>query len=341
MLNTCLNPAHRLMAVAVCAIAIPSCAPETTLPASGQESPGRSFDLSPMEAGGCHLVSSSMPGTVRVPASDGASQRWRCPGLAADDLLRLADAQKAFLNAQDVASAQATAGHWEYPGFWREYCLINPNSYPPTVINCGIWYYIDLPPVWVPGEGGGDDGGGGGGSGSPGGNYSPETEGQPHPDAEPDEIPLPCVITDAKCHIPLTGDDIQHLNASYQYLRDTTGIWSDTTAQRQCIELFRGLQLLRTLDPPRGVFRGVDSTHAPESDPHDAQSAQFSWRFHFDPPILNKATSPFGQKFLLSTALHEVAHALGLADHDDPPDYPNDQYFKYTNVNGPNSCVIP
>jgi len=154
---------------------------------------------------------------------------------------------------------------------------------------------------------------------------------------------LPCnQLVNPECHQPLSVEDNLRIDASFQYFRDTTAAWPDTLARRQCIVLMDSLRYLRTLPPPGGVFRGLNSTPAPGAKPHHGQGYQGAYKFHFDPPRLNDATSPSGLKNLLITALHETAHAVGLADHPDTDiQYGSLPYFKYTDLTGPNSCVVP
>ncbi|MDX2208593.1 MAG: hypothetical protein SFU57_13230, partial [Gemmatimonadales bacterium] len=206
---------------------------------------------------------------------------------------------------------------------------------------CGI-FFTESGWVWI-GDGG-DAGGSVGGSGNGGPTSSPTVS----PTPQPDEVPLDeCnQASDPKCHVPLTAADLSNLDASYQYLRDTLGVWADTVAKRQCLELFRGLNRLRTLGSPKGVWRGRDSIPNPATAPvHFSQAYQGSDRFHFDPPILDNATKISGRKLLLVSALHETAHAMGIADHgqinpDDPSaGYTGLPYFMYTDIPGPNSCV--
>ncbi|MBL0179412.1 MAG: hypothetical protein IPP98_09855 [Gemmatimonadetes bacterium] len=137
------------------------------------------------------------------------------------------------------------------------------------------------------------------------------------------------------------------------YLRSQESM-TDTSAVRQCRAI---LNAVDTLIANRGIFLGRDTTVSEGDLRHNAQGYDGSGVMHFDPDYWSANRKNVGGRWLLfQSLLHEAVHAIiapregqsgaGVIGGHGPKNNPNPayatfEYFKFIEVAGPNSCLIP
>ena len=262
--------------------------------------------VSIMSRGGCETVvipSGEKAVLLRSPAAD--QVRWECKSISVDSMLALADAYNEGRRMNGTSTPYATAGHWEYSGYWREYCSVNMVSW---VVNyCGVWIYHETS-TWVPGEtdqppeGGGGGGGGGGDS-----DNSPVNPGY-------DEIPVDCLQgddptcfcpnSDPDCLLPLRSQDRVKIQNALGLVDQTNPL---------CKE---GYDKIVALDAAGKLYRGNQNiSDAPDAG-HDAQTRPGSQGgslgfVHVDEDYLDSSSL----EGLGGVLLHEAWHLSGYVSH--------------------------
>lgn len=137
------------------------------------------------------------------------------------------------------------------------------------------------------------------------------------------------------------------------YLRSPESM-TDTSAVRQCRAI---LNAVDTLIANRGIFLGRDTTVLEGDLRHNAQGYDGSGVMHFDPDYWSANKKNVGGRWrLFQSLMHEAVHAIiapregqsgagvigGHGPKNDPnPAYSTFEYFKFIEVAGPNSCLLP
>lgn len=321
-----------------------------------------------MVSGGCTMTDRPADGVIvslRSPRGD--ALLYDCTVIGVDSMLSLASVyQRIAMPRQDhMASATATSGHYEWDGYWREYCYVSLPSYTP--IQCGIWRYTEVP-RWVPGESGAEPTdedwdlvGGGSGGGDGGGGQGGGEDG----DEEVEEIF--CPEEDTTCWRVLEQWERDLIVLSVQ--RHVRPLWAITnpTAMSQCSTAVTWMnQALATLSSGTNSVIWAGTGDFEPSRIHDAETNATNTRFHIDPAILARArgSTPW-EKELAALVMHEAAHLVSGGNRTHPnanafitnfratnppgtplpsPEiiYANDDFFKYIHSTDPSTaCVSP
>jgi hypothetical protein len=237
-----------------------------------------------------------------------------------------------------TAGAPPEGGYWTYPGYFREYCLVNLPTY--EIVRCGLYYWEWLPPEWVPSPT------------SPYPTHEPTGGGNPGSAPAPGETPVDslnakCPDITPSCHTKLSGADSTNISNSFRHRRPSH---TDTLARQRCDSAFTLLGLI--WGPPKangyGVWRGANDNSKYGIRGH--HGAGGSGRIHIDPWILDSVDTVSEEKELLRTLLHEAIHAAfdesPAGEHPDPDingniDYSNTEFFRFIESKGADSCVMP